>query len=177
MKERVTTLISQEEIKNKTKEIAEKIMQDYEGKELYLVCVLKGAVIFMVDIAREIKNIPVKFCFMDVSSYGASTESSGNLVINMDLDEDIKGKDVLIVEDIIDSGRTLSKLYSMLSQREPASLRICTFLDKPDRRVTDIKSDYTCFNVPDEFVVGYGLDYDQRYRNLEYLGILHFDEE
>lgn len=130
----------------------------------------------MVDLARKIKS-NVFINFMDVSSYGNSTESSGNLKILMDLDEPIAGKDVIIVEDIVDSGRTLSMLKELLLSRNPRSLKICTLLDKPDRRVSHVDIDYTCFKIPDEFVVGYGLDYAQKYRNLDFIGIISFLEE
>lgn len=176
MKERVEVLISKAEVEKRVDEIAEEIMRDYAGKEIYMVCILKGGVIFMVDLARKIKNT-VKINFMDVSSYGDGTESSGHIKILMDLDEPIEGKDVLIIEDIIDSGRTLSRLRDLLLMRNPASLKICTLLDKPERRVSDVKVDYVGYVIPDDFVVGYGLDYAQRYRNLDFIGVLHFDEE
>lgn len=130
----------------------------------------------MCELAKRI-TVPVSFDFMSVSSYGAGTESSGIIKIVKDLDEPLKGKDVLIVEDIIDSGRTLSHLCRLLQSREPASIRICTLLDKPSRRVKAVNVDYTAFQIPDEFVVGYGLDYDQRYRNLPYIGVVEFDED
>ncbi len=176
MKERVEVLISKADVEKRVDEIASQIMRDYEGKEIYMVCILKGGVVFMVDLARKI-NQTVKINFMDVSSYGDGTESSGQIKILMDLDESIEGKDVLIIEDIIDSGRTLSHLRDLLLMRKPASLRICTLLDKPARRVADVKVDYSGFNIPDDFVIGYGLDYAQRYRNLDFIGVLRFDEE
>lgn len=176
MKERVETLISKSAIMKRIDEIAEHIMQDYAGKTIYMVCVLKGGVIFMVDLARRIK-LPVLMNFMDVSSYGDNTSTSGHIKILMDLDESIEGKDVIIVEDIIDSGKTLHHLTNLLLSRNPASLRICTLLDKPDRREAEVKVDYTGFTIPDAFVVGYGLDYAQRYRNLDYIGVLHFEED
>lgn len=176
MKESVATLISKSAIDKRLDEIAEQIMEAYQGKTICMVCVLKGAVIFMVDLARKI-NLPVMINFMDVSSYGSGTESSGHIKILMDLDESIEGKDVIIIEDIIDSGRTLSHLKDLLLSRNPASLKICTLLDKPDRRQADVTVDYIGFTIPDEFVVGYGLDYDQRYRNLDYIGVLSFIEE
>ena len=176
MIESIETLISKETITEKIKEIAKQIEKDYEGKEIHFICVLKGGVIFMVDLARNInKNVYINF--MDVSSYGNATESSGNLKILMDLDEPIAGKDVIIVEDIVDSGRTLSMLKELLLSRNPASLKICTLLDKPDRRVSQVDIDYTGFRIPDEFVVGYGLDYAQKYRNLDYIGVISFEEE
>ena len=176
MAERVETLISKEEITNRVQELADQIMKDYDGKELYMVCVLKGGIFFMVDLARKIKG-DVLFDFMVVSSYGSGTSSSGHIKIKKDLDGYIEGKNVLIVEDIIDSGNTLSQLRKFLLERSPASLKICTILDKPSRREVEVPVDYVGFEVPDAFVVGYGLDYDQRYRNLDYIGVLHFDED
>lgn len=176
MIETIETLIPKETITKKIKGIAKQIEKDYEGKDIHFICVLKGGVIFMVDLARNInKNVYINF--MDVSSYGNATESSGNLKILMDLDEPIAGKDVIIVEDIVDSGRTLSMLKELLLSRNPASLRICTLLDKPDRRVSQVSIDYTGFCIPDEFVVGYGLDYAQKYRNLDFVGVISFEEE
>ena len=177
MKEHVTTLISTEAVNSRLKELAEQISADYAGKTITLICVLKGAVIFMVDLARLL-TVPVVFDFMDISSYGAGTVSSGIIQIKKDLDHSLEGKHVLLVEDIIDSGRTLSHLIKHLRAQNPASLKLCTLLDKPDRRVVDdVSVDYEGFVIPDQFVVGYGLDFDQRYRNLPYIGIVHFDEE
>ena len=176
MKERVEVLISSDEIQKRINELAEKINKDYVGKEIYMVCILKGGVVFMVDLAKKL-NMPVTMNFMDVSSYGAGTESSGHIKILLDLNESIEGKDVLIIEDIVDTGLTLSHLMPMLHTRKPASIKICTLLDKPGRRVKGVEVEYTGFTIPNDFVVGYGLDYDQRYRNLDYIGILHFDEE
>ena len=161
MIEKISTLITKEEIDAKIKEIAKQIERDYEGKDIHFICVLKGGVMFMVDLARAI-NKNVYLHFMDVSSYGDSTESSGN---------------IKILEDIIDSGRTLSVLKKILLSRGPESLKICTLLDKPDRRVAEVDIDYTGFKIPDEFVVGCGLDYAQKYRNLDYIGIISFEEE
>ena len=141
-----------------------------------MICVLKGGAFFMCELAKRI-DLDVSLDFMAVSSYGSGTESSGVVKIVKDLDESITGKDVLIVEDIIDSGRTLAALKEMLLQRNPASLKICTLLDKPDRRVTHVDVDYVCFDIPDEFVVGYGLDYDQKYRNLPYIGVVVNEEQ
>lgn len=177
MVEKIRTLIPREDIEKRIAEIATQIEKDYEGKEIHLISVLKGGVMFTVDLARAIKKNTVYLHFMSVSSYGNGTESSGNIKINMDLDESIKDKTVIIAEDIIDSGRTLSILKKMLLERQPESLKICTLLDKPDRRVADVEVDYTCFKVPDEFVVGCGLDYAQKYRNLDYVGIISFEEE
>lgn len=176
MKERVEVLLSEEEVDKRIQEIGDQISKDYAGKQVHLVCVLKGGAFFMCELAKRI-TVPVSLDFMSVSSYGGSTESSGVVKIVKDLDEPLKDKHVLVVEDIVDSGRTLSYLLEMLGDRHPASLQLCTLLDKPERRVKDVKVDYTCFQIPDEFVVGYGLDYDQRYRNLPYIGIVKFDEE
>ncbi len=176
MIEKIETLIAKEKIEEKIAAIAKEIEKDYEGKDVHFICVLKGGVIFMVDLARRI-NRNIYMNFMDVSSYGSSTKSSGNLKILMDLDEPIADKHVIIIEDIVDSGRTLSMLKELLLSRKPASLKICTLLDKPDRRVAEVEIDYVCFTIPDEFVVGYGLDYAQKYRNLDYIGVINFEEE
>ncbi len=175
MKERVEVLISEADVDKKIEEIGKQISKDYAGKSVHAVCVLKGGAFFMCELAKRIE-VPVSMDFMAVSSYGSGTESSGSLKMIKDLDESIEGKDVIIVEDIIDSGRTLSKLVELLETRKPASIKVCTLLDKPDRRVVDVHVDYTCFAIPDEFVVGYGLDYDQRYRNLPYIGVVRFED-
>ena len=175
MSEKVRVLLSEEEVDVKINEIAKQISRDYEGKEIHLLCILKGGVFFMCELAKRI-TVPVSMDFMALSSYGNNTESSGNIKVKKELDESIEGKEVLIVEDIVDSGRTLSFLVEELKKRNPASLRLCTLLDKPDRRVVDIHADYTCFEIPDEFVVGYGLDYAQKYRNLPYIGIVEIEE-
>ena len=174
MSEHVRVLLSEQEVDERIQQIGEQISRDYAGKQVHLVCVLKGGSFFMCELAKRI-TVPVSLDFMSVSSYGSSTKSSGVVKIVNDLDEPLKDKDVLVVEDIVDSGRTLSYLLEMLKDRKPASLRLCTLLDKPERRVTDVKVDYTGFEIPDEFVVGYGLDYDQRYRNLPYIGVVEFD--
>lgn len=174
MAEHVRVHLSEEEVNKRIREIGEQISKDYEGKELHMICVLKGGTFFMCELAKRI-TVPVSLDFMAVSSYGGDTKSSGVVKIVKDLDESIMGKDVLVVEDIVDSGRTLSYLLEMLKERQPASLRLCTLLDKPDRRVVQVPVDYTGFQIPDEFVVGYGLDYAQRYRNLPYIGIVEFD--
>ncbi|MBQ8879088.1 MAG: hypoxanthine phosphoribosyltransferase [Lachnospiraceae bacterium] len=174
MAERVRVLLTEEEVDARIKAIGEQISKDYEGKEVHLICVLKGGSFFMCELAKRI-TVPVSLDFMSVSSYGSETKSSGVVKIVKDLDETIMGKDVIVIEDIIDSGRTLSYLLEMLKDRKPASLRLCTLLDKPDRRVVDVNIDYTGFAIPDEFVVGYGLDYAQKYRNLPYIGIVEFD--
>jgi len=174
MAERIKVMLTEEEVDAKIREIGEQISKDYEGKEVHLICVLKGGSFFMCELAKRI-TVPVSFDFMSVSSYGAGTSSSGVIKIVKDLYDSIMGKDVIVVEDIVDSGRTLSYLMEMLKERKPASLRLCTLLDKPDRRVIQVPVDYTCFQIPDEFVVGYGLDYAQKYRNLPYIGIVEFD--
>ena len=174
MAEKVNVLLSEEEVDAKIKAIGEQISKDYAGKQVHLVCVLKGGSFFMCELAKRI-TVPVSLDFMSVSSYGSETKSSGVVKIVKDLDEPIKGKNVLVVEDIVDSGRTLSYLMEMLKDRGPESLRLCTLLDKPERRVVDVHVDYTGFQIPDEFVVGYGLDYDQRDRNLPYIGVISFE--
>ena len=171
MAETVRVLVEEEEVDKRIRDLGEQISKDYEGKEVHLICVLKGGVFFMCELAKRI-NVQMSMDFMSVSSYGDGTASSGVVKIAKDLDETLEGKDVLIVEDIIDSGRTLSYLIEILKKRGPKSLRLCTLLDKPERRVKDVKVDYVGFNIPDEFVVGYGLDYDQKYRNLPYIGAL-----
>lgn len=171
MQDKIRVLINEEDVDAKINDIGKTISEKYAGKTVHLICVLKGGVFFMCELAKRITT-DVSMDFMAVSSYGAGTQSSGTVKIVKDLDESIEGKNVLIVEDIIDSGRTLKALTQMLWQRKPNSIEICTLLDKPDRRVVDIDVQYTCFNIPDEFVVGYGLDYDQRYRNLPYIGVV-----
>ncbi len=175
MSERVRVLLTEKEVDDRIQALGEQINRDYAGKEIHLVCVLKGGSFFMCELAKRI-NIPVSLDFMSVSSYGSATKSSGVVKIVKDLDEAIKDKHVLVVEDIVDSGRTLSYLLEMLKDREPASLQLCTLLDKPGRRVVKVKVDYTGFQIPDEFVVGYGLDYNQRYRNLPYIGVVEVDD-
>jgi len=164
-------MISEEQIEKRVRELAEQISKDYEGKDIHLIVILKGSVFFSCELAKRL-TIPVTMDFMSVSSYGSETVSSGRVRILKDLDESIQGKDVLIVEDIIDSGNTLAYLKDMLSARSPKSLEICTLLDKPDRRVTNVYVKYVGFVIPDEFVVGYGLDYDQYYRNLPFVGVI-----
>ena len=172
MKEKVDVLISEKEIENRILEIADRINKDYEGEELTLICVLKGGVMFMCDLAKRL-NLNVRLDFMSVSSYGSETKSSGVVKIIKDLDDSIDGKNVLVVEDIIDSGNTLSYLMDILKKRGPKSIKLCTLLDKPSRREKkDVLVDYVCFEIEDKFVVGYGLDYDQRYRNLPYIGVM-----
>ncbi len=164
-------LFSEQDIQELVKNLGEKISADYKDKKLLLVSVLKGSVVFMADLMRSI-TIPCEIDFMVVSSYGSGTQTSGNVKIIKDLNIDIKDYDLLIVEDILDSGVTLSTLKRMLEARNPASVKICTFFDKPERRVADIKPDYAGSTVPDEFIVGYGLDFDEKYRNLPYVGVL-----
>ena len=164
-------LLSEEEIKEIVKRLGEQITKDYEGKNLLVVSILKGSIMIMADLLREIK-LDCKIDFMAVSSYGSGTRTSGSVKIIKDLSIDLSGYDILLVEDILDSGVTLSNLKELLMLRKPASLKICAFLDKPDRRKADIVADYTGASIPDEFVVGYGLDYDEKYSNLPYVGIL-----
>ena len=167
-----TVLVTEEQLRAKVAELGARISRDYAGKDLLLVSILKGAVVFMADLMRAV-TIPCSIDFMVVSSYGGTnTETTGLVKIVKDLDADLTGKDVLIVEDVLDTGVTLSNLVPMLKMRHPNSVRICAILDKPARRKTDIRADYTGFEVPDAFVVGYGLDYDEKYRNLPFVGVL-----
>ncbi len=164
-------LFSEEELDRRVSEIAAEINWDYAGKEPMLISVLRGSFVFMADLIRKIE-VPCTVDFMSVSSYGRGTTSSGQVQITKDLSDDIEGKDIIVVEDILDSGNTLSYLLQLLQARKPASMKLCTLLDKPDRRVKEVHVDYTGFTIPDEFVVGYGLDYAEKYRNLPYIGIL-----
>lgn len=164
-------LVGKDELERKVKELGARISADFKGKEPVLVCTLKGAVVFYADLIRAI-DIPVTLDFMGVSSYGAGTTNSGVIRIVKDLDRSIEGKHVIIVEDIIDTGLTLSHLKETLMLRNPASISICCCLDKPSRRKTDLKADYVGFEIPDEFVVGYGLDYDEKYRNMDRVYVL-----
>ena len=175
MADKIRVLLSEDEVNKRISEVAAQISRDYQGKEIHLICILKGGVFFTCELAKRLE-LPVTLDFMSVSSYGNDTKSSGVVRIVKDLDEPLAGKDVLIVEDIIDSGRTLSYLIEVLKQRGPESIRLCTLLDKPDRRVVDVNVDYVGFVIPDEFVVGYGLDYDQKYRNLPYIGFVEIEE-
>lgn len=175
--DKIRVLLTEEEVDKRINEVAEQINKDYAGKSIHLICILKGGVFFTCELAKRL-NMPVSMDFMSVSSYGAGTVSSGVVRIIKDLDEPLEGKNVLIVEDIIDSGRTLAYLIEVLKQRGPKDIHLCTLLDKPERRVKkQVKVDYTCFTIPDEFVVGYGLDYDQKYRNLPYIGVVEQDQE
>ena len=172
-KHHIEVMIHEEVIDARIQELGEEISRDYAGKSVHLICILKGSVYFTCELAKRI-TIPVTMDFMQCSSYGAATKSSGVVKLAKDLDEAITGLNVIIIEDIIDSGRTLAHLKNLLAQRNPESLKICTLLDKPDRRVTDVKVDYTGFSIEDKFVVGYGLDYAQQYRNLPYIGVFVF---
>lgn len=170
----IDIMIDETAVNARIRELGEEISRDYAGRTVYLICILKGSVYFTCELAKRI-TVPVIMDFMQCSSYGAATKSSGVVKLSKDLDMAITDRDVIIIEDIIDSGRTLSHLKNLLSQRSPASLKICTLLDKPDRRVVDVDVDYTGFQIEDKFVVGYGLDYDQLYRNLPYIGVVEFD--
>ena len=167
MAERIEVLLTEEEIDRRIQEIGDQISRDYAGRQVHMVCVLKGGSFFMCELAKRV-TVPVSIDFMSVSSYGGDTKSSGVVRIVKDLDEPLKDRHVIVIEDIVDSGRTLRS-------RGAADVRLCTLLDKPDRRVVDVKVDYTGFEIPDEFVVGYGLDYDQKYRNLPYIGMVKFE--
>ena len=177
MSEKIRVMFSEEQVNEKIKELGAQISADMNGEPVKIICILKGASFFACELAKRI-TVPVFIDFMSVSSYGAGTVSSGVVRIIKDLDEPLEGKNVLIVEDIIDSGRTLAYLIEVLKQRGPKDIHLCTLLDKPERRVKkQVKVDYTCFTIPDEFVVGYGLDYDQKYRNLPYIGVVEQDQE
>lgn len=169
MAEKIKVLISEEELSQRIQEMADQINEDYKEKEVHLIGVLRGASFFLCELAKRL-TMPVTIDFMSVSSYGMGTVSSGNIKIKKDLDDSIEGKNVILIEDIIDSGRTLSCLGPMLKERGAASLKLCTLLDKPDRREVDVDVDYVGFRIPDKFVVGCGLDYAQKYRNLPYIG-------
>lgn len=174
MSDKIRELLSEEEVDNRIRQLGEQITRDYEGEELFLVCTLKGASFFACELAKRI-NLPLTLDFIAVASYGDGTQSSGEVRMIKDLDESIEGKNVIVVEDIVDTGRTLSYLMEILKKRNPRTLKLCSLLDKPERRVVDIKADYTGFEVPDLFVVGYGLDYAQKYRNLPYIGVVESD--
>ena len=171
MSETVRVMLEEDVVNKRIAELAKALSEEFEGEQLHLICILKGSIFFTCELAKRI-TVPVTMDFMSVSSYGSGTTSSGNVIIKKDLDEDIEGKNVVVIEDIIDTGRTLASLLKLLEKRNPKKLKLCTLLDKPDRRIADVSVDYTGFVIPDEFVVGYGLDYDQRYRNLPYVGIL-----
>ena len=173
-KHHIEVMLSEEKVDARIKELGEQISRDYAGKSVHLICILKGSVYFTCELAKRI-TVPVTMDFMQCSSYGGETKSSGIVKIVKDLDETIMDRNVIIIEDIIDSGSTLSHLKKLLAQRNPASLKICTLLDKPERRVVDVDVEYVGFQIEDKFVVGYGLDYDQQYRNLPYIGMVEFD--
>ena len=174
--EKISVLIPEEEIEKRTRELAEEISRDYEGKTLHVICVLKGGVFFMTHLAKRL-TVPVTMDFMSVSSYGDNTKTSGIVKIVKDLDQPLEGKEVLIIEDIVDSGRTLAYLLGLLRDRKPASLRLCSLLEKPSRREVDVNIDYLGFEIPNKFVVGCGMDYKQMYRNLPYIGVVELTED
>ena len=176
MGEIIHEMITEKQITDRILEMAEQISKDYEGKEIRLICILKGSVFFCAELAKRI-TVPVTIDFMQVSSYGDKTKTSGNLTVKKDLDDQVEGLHCLVVEDIVDSGYTLSLTKKMLLARNPASLKLCALLDKPDRRETEIEAEYTGFVIPDKFVAGYGLDYAQKYRNLPYIGEVRFIED
>ena len=167
----IKVLIDEEKLQKRVDEIADQIQKEYKGREIILICILKGSIFFTVDLARRIKG-DVKIEFIRVSSYNDGTESSGEIKMKLDLKDSIQGKDVIVIEDIIDTGRTLSYLIEYLKMKKPNSVKLCALLDKPERRVIDVKVDYTGFQIPDKFVIGYGLDYDEKYRNLPYVGYI-----
>ncbi len=175
MAEKIRVLLSEEEVDKRIKELGDQISKEFAGEEVHLICVLRGSTFFTCELAKRI-TVPVTIDFMQVSSYGSQTLSSGKIKIIKELEDSIMGKNVIVIEDIIDTGRTLSYLLNMLQEKQPKELRLCTLLDKPERRVVEVDVDYTGFEIPDEFVVGYGLDYAQKYRNLPYIGIVEFDE-
>lgn len=168
---KIETLISEEDLKERIQAVGKAISRDYAGKTVHLICVLKGGAYFMTELSKYIE-VPVTIDFMAISSYGSGTISKGVVKIIKDLDEPIEGRDVIVVEDIVDSGHTLSYLLNLLKDRHPATIRLATLLDKPDRRVVQVHVDYCCAIVPDKFIVGYGLDYDQKFRNLPYIGAI-----
>ncbi len=173
MADKISVLLTQEQVEARIAELGKEISRDYAGKKLHLICILKGGALFLTQLSKSIDpSIPVSLDFMSVSSYGNETTSGGVVRIIKDLDEPIRGRDVIVVEDIIDTGWTLSYLLDLLRDRGPSSLKLCTLLDKPDRRETEVKVDYIGFQIPDHFVVGYGLDYAQKYRTLPYIGIV-----
>jgi len=175
MADTIREMISESVIEDRIRALGAQISADYQGKELHLICVLKGGAFFLCELAKHI-TLPVTIDFMCLSSYGAGTKSSGVVRIAKDLDDSIEGRDVLVVEDIIDSGNTLHYLLEVLAQRKPKSMHLCTLLDKPSRREVEVDVEYIGFSIPDEFVVGYGLDYDQKYRNLPYIGVVELEK-
>ena len=176
MEQKIDVMIDEAAVEARIAEIAQQLSKEYEGKTIHIIGVLKGSVFFMCELAKRL-TVPVTMDFMSVSSYGNDTKSSGVVKMIKDLDESIEGRDVVLIEDIMDSGRTLSYLINILKERKPASFKVVTLLDKPDRRVVELEPDITGFVIPDRFVVGYGLDYDQMYRNLPFIGVVHLDDE
>lgn len=176
MTEEIKVLIEEEKLIARVRELAEEINRDYEGKKVHMVCILKGSVFFACELAKYIK-VPLTMDYMSVSSYGNAMESSGSITVDLDLTINIQGREVLVVEDIIDSGRTLSYIVNMMKKREPSSIRIAAMLDKPSRRISAIDVAYRAFEIEDHFVVGFGLDYAQKYRNLPYIGKLSIKED
>ncbi len=174
MSDKIRVLLPEEEVVKRIREIGKQITEDYRGEEVFLICTLKGASLFACELAKRI-DLPLTLDFIAVASYGSGTQSSGEVRMIKDLDESIEGKNVIVVEDIVDTGRTLSYLLEMMKKRNPKSLKLCSLLDKPERRVVNVEVDYKGFEVPDLFVVGYGLDYAQKYRNLPYVGVLELD--
>lgn len=175
MSDKIRELLSEEQVDNRIRQLGEQITRDYEGEEVLFVCTLKGASFFACELAKRVK-LPLKLDFIVAASYGDNTQSCGKVRMVKDLDEPIEGKNVIIIEDIVDTGRTLSYLMELFKKRNPKTLKLCSLLDKPERRVVDIRADYTGFEVPDLFVVGYGLDYAQKYRNLPYIGVIESEE-
>lgn len=174
---KISVYLTEDKLEKRIAEIGAEITKRFQGETVFLICILRGSVFFTTELAKRI-GLPLTIDFMTVSSYGSSTESSGTVTIKKDLDSSVEGENVIIVEDIIDSGNTLSRLIPIVRARNPKTLTLCTLLDKPERRVADdVKVDYTGFVIPDKFVVGYGLDYDQHYRNLPYIGFLEFEDE
>ena len=174
MSEHIRVMLPEEELTRRIAEMGAQISKDYEGDSVFIVCILRGASFFACELAKRITG-PVTIDFMATSSYGSGTVSSGNVVVTQDLGISVEGRNVIVVEDIIDSGNTLHFLSALFKERGAKSVRLCTMLDKPERREVEVPVDYTGFTIPDEFVVGYGLDYDQRYRNLPYIGVIEFD--
>lgn len=174
MSDKIKVLLPEEEVEERIRQLGKQITEDYSHEEVSLVCTLKGASFFACELAKRI-DLPLTLDFIAVASYGSGTQSSGEVRMIKDLDESIEGKNVIVVEDIVDTGRTLSYLLEIMKKRNPKSLKLCSLLDKPERRVVDVKVDYKGFEVPDLFVVGYGLDYAQKYRNLPYIGVLELD--
>ena len=175
MSEHIHMMLSEEDLDKRIRELGAQISRDYEGESVFLVCILKGASFFACELAKRI-TVPVTIDFMATSSYGSGTTSSGEVQLRKDIDLPVDGENVIIVEDIIDSGNTLHYLSQLFRDRKAKSVRLCTLLNKPDRREVDVDVDYSGFTIPDAFVVGYGLDYDQKYRNLPYIGVVEFDD-